>query len=139
MSKDTSSTFTNNLVSLQLQLKSLFDDAGGEGSVHFLDALSQLSPTEQSLALQMFRKVIDRIKNGELRVSSRQEDFMKELEDTLYSDIVHSMKEASGDAPSTRRLEVLDGGRKRRLPSKEPIDLKKARETRKSPGKPLIN
>lgn len=146
MSKDISGTFTANLFSLQIQLKSLFDEAGGESSIKLLDKLSRLSPTEQKLALTLFQKVIERVLSGELRVASQRDQFMKELEDTLYSDILHSMKEASGDTPRSipnRKLEILAGGktaeRKITERSNKTIDLKKAREARKISIKPLMN
>lgn len=153
MSKDISGIFTANLFSLQIQLKSLFDEAGGESSIKLLDKLSRLSATEQKLALSLFQKVIERVLSGELRVASQRDQFMKELEDTLYSDILHSMKEASGDTPnstpsSQRKLEILDGGKPnekshaKKFSEKkcsEPIDLKKARDARKVSIKPLMN
>jgi hypothetical protein len=145
--KDISGTFTANLFSLQIQLKSLFDDAGGESSVKLLDKLSRLTPTEQKLALSLFQKVIERVLSGELRVASERDKFMKELEDTLYSDILDSMKEASGDIPlshssqrtkPTRKLEILDGGKGSQNKEKT-IDMAKAREARKVSIKPLMN
>ncbi len=148
MSKDIAGSFTANLFSLQIQLKSLFDDAGGESSVKLLDKLSRLSPTEQKLALALFQKVIERVLSGELRVQSQRDQFMKELEDTLYSDILDSMKEASGDIPLNRaprsrrsensRLAVVDGGKNGEAKEKT-IDLKKARDARKVAIKPLMN
>lgn len=142
MSKDIAGTFTANLFSLQIQLKSLFDEAGGESSVKLLDKLSRLSPTEQKLALALFQKVIERVLSGDLRVASQRDQFMKELEDTLYSDILESMKEASGDIPMSRasrsRLAVVDGGKNGDVKEKT-IDLKKARDARKVSIKPLMN
>ena len=143
MSKDIAGSFTANLFSLQIQLKSLFDDAGGESSVKLLDKLSRLSPTEQKLALALFQKVIERVLSGDLRVASQRDQFMKELEDTLYSDILDSMKEASGDIPLSKpsrrnNLAVVDGG-KNNDGNEKTIDLKKAREARKVAIKPLMN
>jgi hypothetical protein len=142
MSKEFSGTFTANLFSLQMQLKSLFDEAGGESSIKLLDKLARLSPTEQKLALSLFQKVIERVLSGELRVASERDKFMKELEDTLYSDILDSMKEASGDIPKanpSRRLEVVDGGKARDEKAEKTIDFKKARDARKIPVKPMLN
>jgi hypothetical protein len=142
MSKEFSGTFTANLFSLQMQLKSLFDEAGGESSIKLLDKLARLSQTEQKLALTLFQKVIERVLSGELRVASERDKFMKELEDTLYSDILDSMKEASGDIPKSspsRRLEVVDGGKARDTKAEKTIDFKKARDARKIPLKPLLN
>lgn len=142
MPKEFSGTFTANLFSLQIQLKSLFDEAGGESSIKLLDKLSRLSPTEQKLALTLFQKVIERVLSGELRVASERDKFMQELEDTLYSDILDSMKEASGDIPRSsapnRKLEILAGGKTAERGAKT-IDLKKAREARKISIKPLMN
>jgi hypothetical protein len=144
MSKDLPGSFSANLFSLQIQMKSLFDEAGGESSVKLLDKLSRLSPTEQKLALSLFQKVIDRVLSGELRVASERDKFMQELEDTLYSDILDSMKEASGDIPRpvkpARRLQIVDGGKVRNDAAQEKaIDLSKAREAKKLPIKPLMN
>lgn len=142
MSKEFSGTFTANLFSLQMQLKSLFDEAGGESSIKLLDKLARLSSTEQKLALTLFQKVIERVLSGELRVASERDKFMKELEDTLYSDILDSMKEAAGDTPkscSTRKLEVVDGGKARDQKAENTIDFKKARDARKLSVKPLLN
>ena len=125
-----------------MQLKSLFDEAGGESSIKLLDKLARLSPTEQKLALSLFQKVIERVLSGELRVASERDKFMKELEDTLYSDILDSMKEASGDIPKAspaRRLEVVDGGKARDQKAEKTIDFKKARDARKIPVKPMLN
>lgn len=143
MSKDLTGSFSQGLFSLQLQLKGLFEGAGGDETVALLDSMSKLSTAEQAVILRIFRKVIDRVLSGEIRVSTRRDELMKELEETLYNDIIHSMKDAANSnatspSPIARKLEVMNGGRTPRK-TKEPIDLNKARESRKVPVKPVLN
>ena len=128
--------FTANLISLQLQLKTLLDDAGGDGVVRLLDSLCKLSSAEQGIALTLLTGVVNRIASGDIRVTSEEDRAMAVLEEDLYKDIVHSMQEAAGNGP--RKLQVVRGGLSP-LPDKRPIDLAAARNGRKISFKSILN
>lgn len=142
MSDTSGKHFSNSLVSLQLQLKTLLEGVGGEHAVEFLDKLSELNPSEQKLALNKFIDVLDRIKNGTERLCTPEDQALRDFEDGLYRDILGSMREAAnGGSVTRRRIEVIDGGKNRdRSVRKGPINLAEARKNRKlRSAKPIIN
>ena len=47
--------FSANFLSLQLQLKTLLEEAGGDDLIPFLDALTGLTRSEQKIALKLLR------------------------------------------------------------------------------------
>lgn len=130
-------TFSQNLLSLHLQLRTLFDEAGGDSTVGFLDSLAHLSASEQKIALQAFRKVLERVAQGEIRFSTDSEKEAKKMEDSLYADIINAMQEAAHPTRSGK-LEVVIGG-KRGKPVKTPVDFNKARIARRAMLKPIVN
>lgn len=131
--------FSKNLMSLQLQIQTLFEDAGGEGAVEFLDSLSKLSATEQKVALQFFGRIVERIAKGDMRYFTDSELALKELEDSLFLDILGAMQEASKPSKS-RKLAVVDGGKTARVSApKATLDLAKAREAKRANVKPVLN
>ena len=71
---DDKETFSANLMSLQLQLKTLLEEAGGDDVVSLLDALCRISGSEQKVALKAFVQIIDRINSGDLRLSSSKDE-----------------------------------------------------------------
>ncbi len=130
--KTVSGHFASNFFSLQLQLKTLLEDAGGEEVVRFLDSLCKLQKSEQKIVLNMFSRTIDRfIGNDDVRLSSNDDRMLKNFEETLYRDILDSMRSAAGIEDKTeKKFSVLDGGRtpfpKRR--AKTPLQLAEYRK-----------
>lgn len=129
--------FSANLLSLQLQLKTLFDEAGGEGVMNLLDSLCKLTGLEQKIALDTFNKVIERIAHGDKRFISEEDQHLKDFEDGLYKDVINSMFEASTTFKK-QPLELVAGG-KAKEQKKEPIDFNQARAARKGASKPVLN
>lgn len=138
------------LMSLQLQLKSLLQEAGGDGALAFLDKLCMLNPSEQKIALALFSRIIERIATGDNRLLSSEDAALKNFEEDLFNDIVNAMDQAerapvraalSGQV--ARRLEVLDGGRapaaQNKLREPTPIDFNKARKSRKLRSNSCLN
>ncbi|MBX7145194.1 MAG: hypothetical protein K1X79_12135 [Oligoflexia bacterium] len=139
MSDSSGKTFSNSLMSLQLQLKTLLEGVGGERAVEFLDNLSELNPSEQKIALNKFIKVLEQIKNGTERLCTAEDQALRDFENNLYKDILGSMREAAnGGSITRRRIEVIDGGKNRDL-RKGPINLAEARKNRKIRHKPIVN
>ena len=123
--------FSSNYMSLQLQLRTLLQDCGGEGAACLLDSLCCLTPSEQALALKLFSGVIDRILAGEIRLKTAADCTMKEIEENLYSDLVRSI-----ESPAPGKLEVIRGGKyPSRKESAGVIELHKIRNLRKSQTK----
>lgn len=139
MSGKSDGTFSSNLLSLQLQLKTLLEGAGGDSALQFLDTLSSLNQSEQKIALALFTKVLEDLRSGEERLETAEDRVLKEFEEGLYKDILSSMREAANDSPTSRKIEVIEGGLTRKRPDKSPIDLAEARRNRKSKSKPLLN
>jgi hypothetical protein len=138
MSQKSEGSFSANLLSLQLQLKTLLEGAGGDSALQFLDTLSALNPSEQQLALRLFTTVIDSIRAGTQRLETAEDRVLKEFEENLYTDILASMREAANQS-EPRKIEVIDGGKARQVPSNAPIDLAAARKNRRSRQKHLLN
>lgn len=130
------------LLSLELQIKTLLEGAGGEDALALLDAVSELNSSEQKLALQVFTRIVQNIKEGEQRLVTEGDLARKSFEDTLYSEIMTSMREAAL-AEASKKLSVVNGGKTRaEIIHKTPISLCDARKARKmpnSPAKPVIN
>lgn len=139
MSPKSDGTFSRSLLSLRLQFETLFEEVGGDRMLKFLDVLSTLSGSEQALILDSFTRVVERVADGETRLSSDKDNALKDFEDNLYKDILNSMKEAVGAPPINKRLEVVDGGKNRTATKKRPIDLAKVREDRKLRTRPILN
>ncbi len=100
--------FSSNLLALQMQLKTIMDDVGGERALAFLDTLSQLGESEQRIALEYFTTVIKRVLCGDVRLESDIDKANKEFENCLYGDIIDSFNE---EAIQKGRFEVLKGGK----------------------------
>lgn len=136
----TTGSFAHALTSLQLQLKTLLEGAGGDDAVQFLDNLSTLNPSEQKLVLKIFSAALDQIKAGGDRLMTAEDQVLKDFEDGLYNDILSSMREAAnGGAPTRRRIRVLDGGKGLEPEKKTLIDLAEARKNRRLRPKDLLN
>lgn len=129
VSKDDKGIFSSNFYSLQLQLKTLMEDAGGDHAVQLLDTLSTLNGYEQKVALNIFSRVVNQIAEGDKRIVSEDDRERKEFEETLYQDIMNSMGEAAR-APNLR-LEVVNGSKA----DKRPLDLNLARKKRGATSK----
>ena len=143
MSDSQEGNFSANLLSLQLQLKTLLDGAGGDSTIKFLDLLSTLNPSEQKLALAAFSAVLDKIRSGQERLFTEEDRNLKEFEDSLYREILGSMRDVANNS-EPKRIEVLDGGKSRSpfakaAVSKTPIDFSAARRNRRAKPKPLLN
>ncbi|MFO0416445.1 MAG: hypothetical protein ACK5Y6_04080 [Pseudomonadota bacterium] len=144
MSWSRGGNFTRNLLSLQLQLQTLLEGVGGEGTSSLLDNIAQLSEAERKRIIPLLSRVISRVVQGEKRLISAEDRELKEFEDSLFDSIMTSLGQSANDdridPNSERKLEVLSGGRPNnneatvtRKPVKVPslIDLAKARESRR--------
>lgn len=141
MENDSNGRFSSSLLSLQLQLKALFDEAGGDHVVSLLDSLCSLSTAEQEIALKIMKVVIDRLASRDERLLSDKDEQMRELEEFLYNDIVNAFEshpsKRSGQK-SARKLAVVTGG-KGAPQTNEPICLAERRAKRCSDPKPVLN
>lgn len=129
--------FTSNLLSLKLQLKTLFEDAGGDDAIALLDLLATLSHGEQKVVHSMFRRVIAKLLELDLQLSSMEEDMLKEFEETLYQDIVSALHDES-ESQTSKRLEVLSGGKTKRSKAAV-VDISEIRKTRRDTTKPFAS
>lgn len=144
MSRSKGGEFTRNFLSLQLQLQTLMEGVGGEGTATLLDSLAQLSESERRKIIPLLSRVVSKIAQGEKRMFSEEDRSLQDFEDALYDSIVSSLGHVSNDdeLPPTRerRLEVVPGGKsatatiavKRGGKSPSLIDLAKARESRRA-------
>jgi hypothetical protein len=116
--------FSHSLLSLQLQLKTLLEGAGGDAAVNLLDNLSTLNPSEQKLALKAFSAAIDQLKAGKERLTTAEDQVLKDFEDGLYNDILTSMREAAnGKSPQAERKTLIDFAEARKNRRTRPKDL----------------
>lgn len=140
MSEQGKGTFSASLLSLQLQLKTLLEDAGGDQAVEFLNTISNLHQSEQKVVLDVFTSILNRIMSGDQRLLTEGDLARKEFEDALYSDILSAMRDAAQEA-SNKRLSVVSGGKTPKVKriARSPISLCEARKSRKSSDKQLLN
>lgn len=148
MSSKHDGVISASLLSLQLQLKSLLDEAGGDDVLAVLDQLSLLSAGERALALAAFSQAVDRVSKGSTRLHSAEDEALKELEEGLYQDIVSAIEEAERApvqaALGCRKLAVLDGGKCRPAISENhssvptPIDFSR-RKSKKFRSRSALN
>ena len=138
MTNQRKGSFSASLLSLQLQLKTLLEEAGGDHAVNFLNTVSSLNQSEQKVVLEVFTSIVNRIINGEQRLVTEGDLARKDFEDALYSDIIDAMRDAAHDA-SSKRLSVVAGGKEEKPRARAPISLCQARKSRKSPDKLLVN
>ncbi len=135
--------FTSNLLSLQLQLKSLLDDAGGEHVVALLDSLCTLTSAEQEVALKIMRVVVERLAKRDERLLSGKDEQMRELEEFLYNDIVNSFEThpaRKNSKKSTGKLAVVHGGKGSSVKEENrPICLAERRAKKSGDFKPVLN
>lgn len=92
MNNSEKNSFSNNFTSLQMQLKTLFEDAGGNSTIKFLDLLSQLGEEEKRLVLAHFNNVITKILAGNLRLTTQSDIEKSEFENALYSDLIDAIQ-----------------------------------------------
>jgi len=132
--------FSANFFSLQLQLNSLLEDAGGEAALTFLDKLSSLHKSEQKIMMRIFENTVDRVRNGDIRLETEEDLVLQNFEKNLYNDIVYAMQTARV-LPEPMKLAVVDGGKSpAQKPQSAPINLAERRHSRKlSTTKPLLN
>jgi len=131
--------FSTSLLSLQLQLQTLMEDVGGEHALKLLDTLTELSKSEQKVMLGVFTRVTQRFSRGTLRLESPDDRKLKDLEDSLFDDIMLAMRAASRTNTNVKalpeRLQIVDGGGQIATSSRRqssPINLEDARRTRRA-------
>jgi len=143
MSWSQGGNFTRNLLSLQLQLQTLLEGVGGEGTASLLDRLAQLNESERKRIIPLLSRVVGRILQGDKRMVSAEDKELQDFEDSLFDSIMSALGQSANDdrveAAPDRKLEIVPGGKieiplaGRRKPVKVPslIDLAKAREHRR--------
>jgi hypothetical protein len=129
--EDVNGYFTKSLFSLQLQIKTLLDGAGGEETGHFLDTLTEMSQSEQSVALRVFQRALDKFRASGLRLQSVDDEHQMAFENALYEELVEGIA-ALDSSTLERGLHVVDGGKlpTRQKREKRPICLSTARQKR---------
>ncbi|MCB0328928.1 MAG: hypothetical protein KDD70_04675 [Bdellovibrionales bacterium] len=145
--EDVEGHFTRNLFSLQMQIQTLLDGAGGGGAAEFLDCLSELSESERKVVLKVFQKALSKLKDSGLRLKTVQDQQLDSFEEVLYEELVDGMtvfKEDGAERYASKqnealkrknaadRLSVVDGGKlpTRKKETTEPICLREARRRR---------
>ncbi|MCB0332802.1 MAG: hypothetical protein KDD55_04835 [Bdellovibrionales bacterium] len=133
--------FSRNFFSLQLQIQTLLESAGGEETCEFLDSLSELNKSEQGLVLKLFKRVVERLLAGNDRLVTAEDIELKNFEEGLYADIVNSLRHAAQAGGSSNSFEVVDGGkiRKARRQEKKPLDFVAARRAKLSSNDTILN
>jgi hypothetical protein len=98
--------FSKNLLSLKVQLETIFEDVGGDELITLLDNLSVLSDSERGVALKMMTAVCKRLAQNETRRFTKDEKKMQELEDLLVNDITEELT-----AKFSGKLSLVHGGK----------------------------
>ncbi|MCB0318552.1 MAG: hypothetical protein KDD56_07330, partial [Bdellovibrionales bacterium] len=122
--------FTKNLFSLQLQLKTLLEDAGGEEAIELLDTLCKLNKSEQGILLKVINRLLSKVLNNGPRFETDGDLALKKFEDDLYQDLVSALTQGTA-SEKPKRFEVLNGGKNSTEPNKpQLIELNKFRTSR---------
>ena len=119
------------LISLQAQVKTLLEEAGGNEVVELLDALCKIRPSEQKAVLKMFTRLIDKVANGDIRLSEDQSE-LEAFEESLYQDLLVSIQSLDKEK-SPLKLEVLEGGKSNDNTVVNIADLRRARQAGEGP------
>lgn len=91
------------LSSIQLQIKTLLEECGGEAAFEFLDILSELPGRHrQQQLLAMFSAIVERIVASKLP-EEWDALFCHELEEDLFNDIMAFMEESEREAQSQNK------------------------------------
>lgn len=133
------SRFSANFLSLQLQLKTLLEESGGDELIPFLDALSSLNRSEQKLLLKMLARTIEKVVATTPRFATSGDLALKNFEDSLYKDIADELDFGHIKDVRAKRIEVLDGGKEQIPTPKAPIDLASARKRKKLSSESILN
>ena len=123
MKKEVPGPISLNLFALQLQLKTVLEEAGGESAIRFLDLVAQLGKSEQEIIFGSFEKVLKRVIDGATRLRSPEDETSRQLEESLYSEILEAIEEKKQAAPFTQ-LSMVKGGKATSNDS-QPIDFAK--------------
>ena len=110
MPKKPEGLVSQSLFTLQLQLKTLLEGAGGEDALEFLDSLGELTRSEQKIILKMFNRVIERLRKSEIRLCSDEDKELLAFEENLYNEIIQTIEHGE-KSNGKLHLEVLDGGK----------------------------
>lgn len=108
MGDSTQGEFSLGLMSLQLQLKTLLEGAGGEHAAALLDAVSEFDAAEQRVLLGVLERVLRRVASGSVRLPHSGSAEEQMFEDSLYSDLLEAFQKAAGDGKI--KLELVHGG-----------------------------
>ena len=133
------SRFSANFLSLQLQLKTLLEESGGDELLPFLDALSSLNRSEQKLLLKMLARTIEKVVASTPRFATDGDLALKNFEDALYDDIAEALDCGHIKDVREKRIEVLEGGKEKRPTRKSPIDLEAVRKRKKLSSESILN
>lgn len=106
--------FTLGLKSIELQLQTLLENAGGMKATKLLDTLCKLGTTEQELVLAVFSKVIRKIVRGDIRLDDLGYSELNRFEEGLYKDIIAEIEKNSiaNRKERVNKFSVLKGGSK---------------------------
>lgn len=137
--------FSKNLFSLQLQINTLLEEAGGDSALSLLDSLCKLSKSEQHLALKVFQRTIEKLIAGDTRLKSESDKELENFEEELFDGLLNDIRSRLVETRTGKKLSILDGG-KAKLESHpldnngSIIDFQAARKARRgSSSKPFIN
>lgn len=125
--------FSRNLLSLQIQLQTLLDGAGGSKALELLDSLSSCNESERDIVLSLFGRALKRLQEANIRFSSLRDEQLEEFENVLYEELVEGMTIYSEGGrelspQNVRSLSVLAGGKSKQI-SKLPTRKRKEQKT----------
>jgi hypothetical protein len=128
-----SGDFSRNLFSLEMQVKTLLDGAGGHKALELLDLISNFNKSEQDIIIALLKKAVEKVKDSGIRASRLEDKQLKAFEDCLYEDLVDGITALKKDVTLPRKLEVVGGVKK--LPTRNAhekmVCLAEARRKRK--------
>jgi hypothetical protein len=118
MKKSQGGEFSKSLLSLQLQMQTLLENAGGDQAANLLDELSEFHPSERAKLLPALGRVLRKLAQSQARFPTDGDLALKSFEDQLFGELFSAL---TSEKPS--RLAVLDGGKK--VNTRKAVALKK--------------
>ena len=117
--------FSNSLLSLEAQLKTLLEEVGGQSAIEFLDTVAELHPSEQKTALKLLTRVVRKFADSNTRFPSEGDLALKRFEEDLYNDLVREFETRQKNATLrlVKDLEEIET-------DSTPIDFQAAKRSR---------
>lgn len=139
MADEIKGQFSLSFLTLQAQIKTLMEDAGGEKLIALLDALASLNATQQAVIIDAFTHSVNEIIAGNIELDLPDPENTDQLVDSLCDDITTAISDMRRKASKKGKFEVLDGGKSEPKPAGSVVTISELRRAREEGRDPILN